>query len=118
LHIPFDFAKEVGDQSSLRHAVNPRVDVLNLEARVVAFAISVIIRIIDDIDQAIVAHTTRESRFDNLGVLAPANLTWDSGKGGITHLDIIERPIQIILQQQPAAKVVLNVTRAPPSIAL
>ena len=118
MHIPLDFAEEVSDQSSLRHAVDLGVDVFELKASVVAFAIGVIVRIINDIDQAVVAHATRESRVNNLRDFALPDLTWDSCKGGITHLDIVIRPVKVILQQQPTAKVMLNVSRTPPSIAL
>lgn len=116
--VPLDFSQEVSDQSALRHTVDLGVDVLELEACVVAFAISVIIRIVDDVDETVVAHATRKGWLNDLRMLAPPDLTWHSGKAGITHLDIVIRHIEVILQQQPTAKIVLDVSWASPGIAL
>jgi hypothetical protein len=115
LDVPFDFGKEVGDQSAFRHAVDLGVDVLELETSVVAFAISVIVRIVNDVNQAVVAHATRERWLDDIRVFAPSDLPWNSVKRVITHLDIV---IEIVLQQQPTPEVMLNMSWASPGVAL
>jgi hypothetical protein len=115
---PLDFAEEVRNQASLGHAVDLGVDVLDFEASIVAFAISIIIRVIDNVNQAVIVHATCKCGLDNLGVLAPPNLTWHSGEGSIAHLDIIVRPVEIILQEESTAQIMLDVTRTPPSIAV
>jgi hypothetical protein len=60
LHIPLDLADEVKDESLLRDTEDLGVDILGfiVAEHIIAFAISVIVRIICDINQAVVAHTT------------------------------------------------------------
>ena len=60
LHIPLDLADEVKDESLLGDTEDLGVDILGfiVAEHIIAFAISVIVRIIFDINQAVVAHTT------------------------------------------------------------
>lgn len=61
MYIPLDFADKVEDDSLLGNAEDLGVEVLGVirtTKDVVAFAISVIVRIIHDFNQAVVAHAT------------------------------------------------------------
>jgi len=58
LYIPLDLADEVKDDSLLRNTEDLGVDILGIVVtkHIIAFAISIVVRIVSDIDQAIVAH--------------------------------------------------------------
>jgi hypothetical protein len=120
VHVPLDLADEVKDDSLLGDTEHLRIEVLRIVGAkdVVTLAISVVVRIVNDIDQAVVAHATRKGRLDDLGVLALPDFACDPGdRRGVGHLNII-RSIKIILIKLTTAKIMLNVTRTPPRVSL
>ena len=103
MHIPFDFADEVEDDTLLGDTEDLRVEVLRViraTKDVVAFAISVIIRIIHNFNQAVVAHAARESWLNDLGFPRLPEFACDPGnRRGVDQLNIVIRLIQIFLHQ-------------------
>jgi hypothetical protein len=122
VHEPLNLADEVEDDSLLRNAEDLRIEILGVirAEHVIAFAICIIVGIVDNFDQTIVAHAAREAWLNDLGVLALPDFAGDSGdRLGVGHLNIIIiELIKIMLQEQSAAKIVFNVSRAPPCISL
>jgi hypothetical protein len=121
VHVPLDLADEVKDDSLFGQPEHLRVEVLGVirAKHIVTFAISVVVRIVDDFDEAIVAHTTGKRRLNDLGVLALPNLAGDPGsRFGVDHLLITIQYVEIILIKLPTAKIVLNMTRASPCVSL
>jgi hypothetical protein len=118
MHVPFDFADEVKDHSLLGYTEHLSVQVLGVRRfkHVVAFAISVIIGIVDDFNKAIVAHATRKDRLNDLRILALSDFACHPGdRRGVRHLNIV---VEVILIKLSTTKIVFNVTRTPPCIAL
>ena len=58
LYIPLDFADEIEDDTLFWYAEDFGVDILGVVVTkyVIAFAVSVVVRIVGDFDQTIVAH--------------------------------------------------------------
>lgn len=75
-YLLLDLAKEVGNDTPLRYAEDFGVSVPGVigSEHIIAFIISVIVGIVDNVDETIVAHSTRKGWFDNRGMLRLADL--------------------------------------------
>jgi hypothetical protein len=88
-----DLGKEVKNNALLRYAEDLGVEVAIIftSKYIVAFTVRIIIGVIDNVDQAVVAHAAREGWLDDLGVSRPSDFTRDPvNHGDVIVVDFVE----------------------------
>jgi len=86
-NILLDLGKEVKDNALLRNAEDLGVEVAVIFTckHIVAFTVRIIIGVVENFDQTVVAHAAREGWLDDLGISRPSDFT----RNPVNHGDVI-----------------------------